>query len=317
MRIAAVILAFSRGDALVTVLERLRDLPVDEVVVVDNGLDAASRERTRQAPGVRLVGSGQNLGIAGRNLGAREANADLLLMLDDDSYPLPGALETLAAAFERNPRLAVAGGLVRDVDPGGRVLRQDELGTFDWYLRAGRTGPAPDGGFPAFFFPEGGCLLRRDAFLEVGGYFEPFFFLGVEVELTTRLVGAGWEVRYFPQAVFDHLKDQASRAPSPARRRLMIRNQLWYFWLRFPLPLAARRAAGYLLFDLVQALYLRAPGAWIGGIADAWRDRRLVRGQRRPLPRAALRRAELNRGRTHIRLLAGQARRRLPIPRRT
>jgi hypothetical protein len=37
-----------------------------------------------------------------------------------------------------------------------------------------------------------------------------------------------------------------------------------------------------------------------------------VRGQRRPLPREALRRAELNRGRTHVRLLAGQARRRFP-----
>jgi GT2 family glycosyltransferase len=160
-------------------------------------------------------------------------------------------------------------------------------------------------------------MMRRDAFLAVGGYFEPFFFTGVELELTTRLVAHGWDVRYFPQARFDHLKSEASRAPGPAVRRLMIRNQVWYFWLNFPVPLAARRVAGYLLIDLVFAIHGGMPRVWFAGIADAWRERELVRGRRRPLPRETLRRAELNRGRTHLRLLVEQARRRLPaLPRK-
>ena len=315
MTVAAVILAQRRTEELDRVLGRLEEIGVDEVLVVDNGLGAAARAAIEAAPRTRVLGTGTNLGIAGRNLAARETDAEFLLMLDDDSFPLPGTLEVLLDAFRSSPRLAVAGGLIRDIDPTGRVLRLDELGTFDWFLRAGRA-DEPAQGLPSFFFPEGGCMMRRDAFLDVGGYFEPYFFAGVELDLTTRLVAGGWEVRYFPQARFDHLKREVSRAPGPARRRLMIRNQLWYFWLNFPLPLAARRVAGYLLFDLVFAIHGGMPRAWFGGIADAWRDRELVRGRRRPLPRETLRRAELNRGRTHVRLLVEQARRRLPALRR-
>ncbi len=41
--------------------------------------------------------------------------------------------------------------------------------------------------------------MRREAFLEVGGYLEPLFMVEVEVELTTRLLAAGWDVRYVPR----------------------------------------------------------------------------------------------------------------------
>jgi hypothetical protein len=71
------------------------------------------------------------------------------------------------------------------------------------------------------------------------------------------------------------------------------------------------RTAGYLLFDLIDATYQRHPGAWARGVRDAWRQRELVRGERRPVPNEVRRRAELNRGRTHVRLLLAQLRRRV------
>jgi hypothetical protein len=46
-------------------------------------------------------------------------------------------------------------------------------------------------------------------------------------------------------------------------------------------------------------------------VADAWRLRGFVRGERRPLERDALRRAELDRGRKHVELLAAHGKRRL------
>src|SRR5262245_54281604 len=151
-RISAVVLARNRADALRTVLDRLDALPVEEVIVVDNGSEDSTPALVDGWGGkVRRIGAGHNTGVAGRNLGARAAQADLMLMLDDDSYPLAGAVETLAAALGRSPRLAVAGGLVTDVDADGRRLRETEIGTFDWLLRAGRQGPEPPGGFPAIF----------------------------------------------------------------------------------------------------------------------------------------------------------------------
>src|SRR5439155_17952374 len=107
------------------------------------------------------------------------------------------------------------------------ILKENQVGTFDWFLRAGHRGPVPPEGVDSFFFPEGACMVRREAFLAVGGFFEPFFFGVSEVDLATRLLGAGWHVRYLPRAAFDHLKADEGRTPSESLYRLRVRNQSW------------------------------------------------------------------------------------------
>ena len=182
-----------------------------------------------------LLEPGENLALAGRNLAADQATGELLLMLDDDAYPLPGAIETLVEAFRADPKLGVAGGFVRDIDPDGNTLRATELGTFDWLLRGGRKGE-PAEGFPAFSFPEGACMIRRSAYLEVGGFFEPYFLTSSEIDLAARMLERGWDVRYFPGSPFDHMKAESERQTADVNLYYRIRNHLWYIWLRFPGP---------------------------------------------------------------------------------
>lgn len=305
--VSAVVITQSRPRELALVLDRLTSLPVDEVFVVENGATGATADAHAEERGARVIRSSENVGIAARNLAVEQTRGEFLLMLDDDSYPLEGAIEALTAAFRTNPRLGVAAGRVVDVDGEGRVLRSDEPGSFDWFLRAGRSGSPPDG-LPAFFFPEGACMIRRAAFLEASGFFTPFFFTCVELDLATRLLALGWDVRYFPEARFDHLKASDDRASPNTMLYHRIRNHTWYLWLRFPPSLAVRRIPAYLAFDLVEAVYRKAPGAWLRAVRDAWRLRARVGSARRPLPREVIRRAELNRGRMHIRLLAAQLR---------
>ena len=156
-------------------------------------------------------------------------------------------------------------------------------------------------------------MVRREAFIEVGGFFEPYFFGSSEVDLTTRLVAAGWDVRYVPTAAFDHLKVQFGRTHKGAERRMRVRNQIWYFALRFPVTVALRRIPAYLLFDFVECTWHGVTGDWFAGIRAAWTERSAIRGMRRPVPRHALRRAELNRGRLHARLLLLQVGRKARI----
>lgn len=307
--VSAVILAFNRADDVDHTLDRLAEEPLHEVIVVDSGDDDTSERVRARGGNVRLVKTG-DIGAAARNCGAAEADGDLLLLLDDDSYPRPGTVRTLRDAFTRNQGLALAAGLVLEVDRDGQVIHSQEVGTFDWFLRAGHRGPVPNDGVPTFFFPEGGCMVRRDAFLDVGGFFAPYFFTVSEVDVATRLIGRGWDVRYFPAAEFEHRKAPGGRADERTMR-LRVRNQLWYFWLRFPASVAARRIPAYLVFDLIECLYRGVPRAWTRAIAEAWRERGSVREFRDPIPRSRVRRAELKRGRLHLRLLAHMARRKL------
>ena len=313
--VSAVIITRNRKDALSRVLDRLLEQPVGEILVVDNGSSDGTAEHVRgYGDPVRLLEPGENLGIGGRNLAAGEAGGELLLMLDDDCFPL-------AARSRRSPRpsapILASASPVASFEmstPGGNVIRQTELGTFDWWLRAGRKGDAPAEGWPAFSFPEGACMIRRQAYLEAGGFFAPYFLASSEVDLGARLQANGWEVRYFPQAAFDHMKASSERQSSEMNLYYRVRNHLWYIWLRFPTSVAVRRTVGYLAFDLVESTYRHETRTWARAVRDAWRQRDLVRDDRRPLPRAVLRRAELNRGRMHLRLLLGQLTRKMRRP---
>jgi GT2 family glycosyltransferase len=155
-------------------------------------------------------------------------------------------------------------------------------------------------------------MMRRDALLEVGGWFEPYFLATSELDLSTRMIAGGWDVRYLPTASFDHMKVSGGMREIAGTLHYRIRNQIWYFWLRFPAPIAAVRIPFYLTFDLIECAYrgvVRA--AWLRAIADAWRQRDRIRGMRHPLPGPVRRRAEMNRGRMHVKLLWAQLTRRL------
>ncbi len=146
-------------------------------------------------------------------------------------------------------------------------------------------------------------MIRRKAYQEVGGCFEPYFVGLTELDLATRLLAAGWDVRYLPAASFDHMRSTEWRGGTRHDLRLRVRNQIWYFWRHFPICLAARRIAAYLIFDLIDCTYRGAAGACLAGVGDAWRQRRLVLGTRTVLDRGTIRRAELKRGRAHAALL--------------
>ena len=306
--VSAVIITRDRRAALEVVLARLATEPVDEVVVVDNGSSDGTPEAAR-ALGVTVVEAGENLGVGARNLGARAARGDLVLMLDDDAYPCPAAVETLRAAFDVCPDSASRAG-----SSGTWTVRAPSCARPRSGRSTGGCGPDaranPRTGFRPSPSPRAPRMVRRDAYLDAGGFFEPYFLGSSEVDLAARLLARGWDVRYLPGAAFDHLKAPGGRDPDDVLY-YRIRNHLWYLWLRYPRSVAVRRAAGYLAFDLVDAAHRRVPGAWWRAVRDAWRLRSTVRPERAPLPREVIRRAELNRGRMHARFLGAQARRRL------
>jgi GT2 family glycosyltransferase len=213
-------------------LKHLQVLPErPPLILVDNG----SRDGTVAAvraefPQVDVVALPENLGAAARTVGARRATTPYVAFSDDDSWWRPGALTRAVEHFEADPALGLLAARIL-VGPEGRLDPVCEVMAAS-PLPATRTGPSVLG------FVTCGSVVRRSAFLSVGGFSPVIFFFGEETVLAQDLAALGWNRAYAADVVALH-HPEASPAKN-GRRQLEIRNRLLSAWLRRPLPVVLR-----------------------------------------------------------------------------
>jgi GT2 family glycosyltransferase len=101
----------------------------------------------------------------------------------------------------------------------------------------------PDAPGPAVLgFLACAAVLRREAFLDVGGFSEVLFFAGEEGLLSYDLAAAGWDRAYVPDVVAHH--HPSTRRPDPYHRRVVERrNALLTAVMRRPLRVAVTTGA--------------------------------------------------------------------------
>lgn len=238
-RVGVVVITRNRRERLLHTLDRLRSLPeAPPVVVLDNastdGTAAAVRERH---PAVAVHVLRRNRGAVARNVGVEQLGTPYVAFSDDDSWWRPGALSLAAGLFDRHERLGLLAAATR-VGPGGRADPIDDQ------LAASPLGVAPDLPGPSVLgFLACASVVRRSAFLQVGGFHPVLHFGGEEALLALDLAAAGWGVAHCPQVVAHH---HPAPGPRPGRVARMRRNELLTCWLRRPWPHVARQSAGLL-----------------------------------------------------------------------
>jgi GT2 family glycosyltransferase len=269
-RVAVVVITHNRRDELLSALQRLRALPEQpHVVVVDNGSADGTADAVRaRFPEVELVASPENLGAVGRNVGVARLGTPFVAFCDDDTWWDPGSLTRAADVLEQHPRLAVVTARIV-VEPAGTEdpivaeLRDSPVRGADWL-----PGPAL-GSFLA-----GASVLRREAFLEAGGFSERLWLGGEEELMAGDLAAAGWELCYLADLTVHH---RASTARDPHKRRCDgIRNTLWTTWLRRPVRPALRRTVHLLRTVPRDRVTARALLAAARGLPWLLRERRVL-----------------------------------------
>jgi GT2 family glycosyltransferase len=263
----------NRRQEVLCTLAHLTALPSrPKIIVVDNASeDGTPAAVAARFPQVEVLPAGGNLGAAGRTLGVRRAQTPYVALCDDDTWWAPGSLRRAADLLDAHPRLAVVTGRVlvgpeEREDPVCKVLEQSPLPR-----EPGLPGP------PLLGFLAGASMVRRAGFLAAGG-FEPRFFIGGEEELlAANLAARGWRLCYVPEVVIHH--HPSPRRGGPGRRWCLVRNALWFAWLRRPLASALRRT-------LWTALTQPWDRAALGGFAAALAGMLWVLRRRAVVPRA-------------------------------
>lgn len=270
-RVGVVIATRNRAEQLCATLHRLRALPErPPIVVVDNDSWDETPAVVREQRGVRLVRLRHNAGAAGRTVGVHLLETPAVAFADDDSWWGAGSLARAADLFETHPELGLIAARIL-VEPAGRedpTCRQMRAGP----LARAWSPPGP----PVLGFLACGAIVRRAAYLGVGGFHPRYGIGGEERLLALDLASAGWRQAYVADILAHHQPSTASRA---GRTTALARNELWSAWLRRP----AGRALAATVRTVARALRSHDERR---AAAQALRGMPWVVRERRRLPRA-------------------------------
>ncbi|GGO97052.1 hypothetical protein GCM10011329_25000 [Stakelama pacifica] len=281
-RFSIVVLTYARDFLLEEVLGRLKDHDGGrqdyEVLLVDNNVDAADRQRLLdQFPSARYFGDGINRGVSARNIGIDAARGDYVLVVDDDVLmETPDYLTRFERYFEAEPKLGCISTRKR---VRGETRRRVDL------IPHTRKDVDLEDSFLTFRFV-GGCVgFRRETLHQVGGFYPEFFYGIEEIELAFRIIDGGWKIRYVPDIRVEELEHPAGRKPKRQSQTDRLSNKYIMTWMHMPFP---ENVLNYVLFT--PYLFYRVKGEVSVGKAAmrflSWL-RRDDRPKRKPLSAAA------------------------------
>ncbi|NNE90212.1 MAG: glycosyltransferase, partial [Verrucomicrobiales bacterium] len=198
----SVIVCTYRGSARIgECLESLENLryPDFEVLVVNDGADEAVAEIVKRFPAVRLIEIEHGGLSHARNVGAEKARGSVFAYTDDDCVVDRHWLWWIAFAFQQNPEFSCVGGpnippppknfeqACVEVSPGGpaHVLMTDRI---------------------AEHVPGCNLAVRREAFIEIGGFNPIFRTAGDDVDFCWRLMDSGFVIGFHPAAWVWHFR---------------------------------------------------------------------------------------------------------------
>jgi hypothetical protein len=240
--VAIIVLSYNKQNEILECLESIFKLDYSEfeVIVVDNNSsDGSVKAIQTNYPGVHLIESEVNVGVAGgRNLGIKYIQENLkykfILFLDDDIVVDKYALSEMVKSFNTNKNIGIvtpkcyitshhqvigyAGGMyvnlytgqINDIGNG-----EQDRGQFD----VSKFSPAA-GGL---------CLVSKKLFEEVGIFDENFNPYGWEdVDLSLRAKKKGFGVFYNHKATVFHKGGKKGRGKAIARYEFSKSKNYFY-----------------------------------------------------------------------------------------
>jgi GT2 family glycosyltransferase len=208
-------------------LQQLNPPPLEVLITTDGCTEDVVEAVKGELPGARVFVNEIGLGsVASRDRMMRAARGDLVLALDDDSYPEQlDCIARIVPTFEQQPNLAVLH-FPQRTDEYPETLAQTEFGP----ERLTRT------------FPNSGAVLRRSTYLRLAGFESRFFHAYEEPDYALQCVAAGYNVVFSPVITIRHHYSRHARDEIRIHHR-HARNELWSTVMRCPFPFAAGIAA--------------------------------------------------------------------------
>ena len=207
-----------------------------EIIVVDNASRENEADKIRELyPSVTSIRSNENLGFSGgNNLGIEAAKGKFLFFINNDTYIESDDIIYLIECLENQPQIGAVSPKIRFAFPPQNIqfagftpltpitLRNEGIG----------FGCPDDGTFdtphPTPYLHGAAMLVKRKVINKIGRMPEIFFLYYEEIDWSTRMTRAGYELWYEPRCTIFHKESQSTGQLSKLRTYYLTRNRLFY-----------------------------------------------------------------------------------------
>lgn len=246
-------------------LERALDGIDSEVFVVDNHSSDGSIEYLKpRFPKVIFIESNHNLGFArANNMAIRQAEGQYVLLLNPDTFVGEQTIKQAIEFMDQHPKAGGAGVKMFNTDGTKALESRRGLPTplTSFYKMCGLCSKFPESrrfgkyymGYLSWDKPEridiisgAFCLMRKEALDKAGHLDEDFFMYGEDIDLSYRLLKAGYDNWYLPLPIL-HYKGESTHKSSFRYVHVFYQAMLIFFkkhyghmhlWVTLPIKAA-------------------------------------------------------------------------------
>jgi GT2 family glycosyltransferase len=211
-------------NCLVSIKKASEEIKTEIIIVDNNSTDGSKEQLPSEFPGVKFICNNENIGFAKAcNLGSKIASGKYILFLNPDTILSETSLTDCISFFESHPDAGAAG--VRLMDIQKNFLKESKRGlptpSTSFYKLFGLSALFPRSKIFSNYYqghlPEKAInpvdvlsgafmMIRRHVFEKLNGFDERFFMYGEDIDLSLRILQAGYKNYYLGTISVMHLK---------------------------------------------------------------------------------------------------------------
>lgn len=209
-----------------------------EIIVVDNhSSDDSCAMVKRLFPKVLLIENKENFGFSkGNNIGIAKAKGEYLCILNPDTVVAEDTFKEILAYAENHPKMGILG--CQLIDGRGQFLPESKrniptpmvsikkiLGSSNSYY-ANNVSPHDIG--EVDILVGAFMLLKREIYEEVKGFDEDYFMYGEDIDLSYKVLKAGYQNVYYGKTTAIHYKGESTLKDKTYAKHFYGAMQIFY-----------------------------------------------------------------------------------------
>jgi len=223
--------------ALKSVYAAISEIDAEVIVVDNNSSDGSCHMVKTLFPEVTLIENKENLGFSkGNNIGVAMAKGEYLCILNPDTVVAEDTFTKLLEFADKKEHLGIVG--CRLMNGGGMYLPESKRNIPTVKVSLKKILGSPDQYYANHLAEEeqgeveilvgAFMLVKKSIYDAVGGFDEDYFMYGEDIDLSYKVLKAGYKNYYYGHTTVIHFKGESTLRDKDYARRFYGAMQIFY-----------------------------------------------------------------------------------------